>query len=205
MAQDTSLPGDRPAAHVCPWCSAALTDDATICPSCGANLTVDGEPVVPGLTAVDAEALLRSKAATAQSRSRLMSWISGEYANETPSAAESQAVAPPDVEVRREMLRLQLEAEVANLQAEADAILSEAAVEGRVVDIPEGLRPYAPHDAVEALEHGEGTEAPDVELPPATDAADAADSGTDAASPDADSGTDAASPDAPPAEHEAKA
>lgn len=161
MAQDTTMPGDRPAAHVCPWCSAALDADAATCPSCGANLTADGEPVVPGLTAVDAEALLRSKGTTTQGRSRLMSWISGEYGNETPSAAESQAVAPPDIEVRREILRLELEAEVARLQSEADAILAEAAVEGRVVEIPEGLRSYAPAEAAEVLEQVEtgGTEA----------------------------------------------
>lgn len=173
MAEDTSMPGDRPAAHACPWCSAALTDDATVCPSCHANLTADGEPVVPGLTAVDAEAILRSKSGTTPSRNRLMSWISGEYANETPTATESQAVAPPDVEVRREILRLELEAEVARLQAEADAILSEAAVDGRVVDIPEGLRPYAPHEAVEALEHAEGAGAVDVDTTPTAEPVDA--------------------------------
>lgn len=178
MAQDPSIPGDRPAALVCPWCSAALTADATICPSCGANLTADGEPVVPGLTAVDQEALRRAKQAPTQSRSRLMSWISGEYTVDTPTAAEAQAVAPPDVDVRREIMRLELEAEVAKLQAEADAILSEAAVEGRVVDIPEGLRPYATHDALEASASAEGAEAPDVDATQTAEAAEAGSTGT---------------------------
>ena len=50
-------------------------------------------------------------------------------------------IAPPDPEVQREILRLELEAEVANLQAEADALLSEAVVEGRVVEVPEGDPP----------------------------------------------------------------
>ena len=81
----------------------------------------------------EAEEAVRSppaSAPTARPRSRLLSWISGEYPDETPSAAEAGALAPPDPEVRREMLRLALEAEVANLQAEADAPIAEATVEG---------------------------------------------------------------------------
>lgn len=105
----------------------------TECPSCGANLVPDGDPNVPGLTAVDAASIIRSKAPP-QPRSRLLSWLSGEYTTDLPSKAEQHAVAPPDLEVRREILRLELEAEVANLQAEADALRSEAAVEGRSVE-----------------------------------------------------------------------
>jgi hypothetical protein len=67
----------------------------------------------------------------ARPRSRLLSWISGEYPDEAPTAADAGALAPPDAEVRREMLRLALEAEVANLQAEADALIAEATLEGR--------------------------------------------------------------------------
>ena len=121
---------------VCPWCSATLTPDATVCPSCGANLVADGDPNVPGVTAIDAASLVRSKTAQ-QPRNRLLSWISGEYQPDLPSKAESQAIAPPDDEVRREILRLELEAHVANLQAEADAMRAEAVAEGRTVDLPE--------------------------------------------------------------------
>jgi hypothetical protein len=88
------------------------------------------------VTAIDAASLVRSKSAAPQ-RSRLLSWISGEYESDTPSEAEAQAIAPPDLEVRREILRLELEAEVANLQAEADAIRAEAAAEGRTIDLPD--------------------------------------------------------------------
>jgi hypothetical protein len=73
---------------------------------------------VPGVTAIDAASLVRSKTAP-QPRNRLLSWISGEYQADLPSKAEAQAIAPPDDEVRREILRLELEAHVANLQAEA--------------------------------------------------------------------------------------
>jgi hypothetical protein len=120
----------------CSWCSTEVADGVTVCPSCGANLVADGDPNVPGVTAVDAASIIRSKS-TAQPRSRLLSWISGEYQTDVPSRAEQQAIAPPDLEVRREILRLELEAEVANLQAEADALRAEAAAEGRVLEFPE--------------------------------------------------------------------
>jgi len=133
---DASSTGDPPVSAVCPWCSAALTPGATVCPSCGANLVAEGDPNVPGVTAIDAASLVRTKAAP-QPRNRLLSWISGEYQADLPSKAEAHAIAPPDDDVRREILRLELEAEVANLQAEADAIRAEAAAEGRTIDLPE--------------------------------------------------------------------
>jgi hypothetical protein len=133
---------------ICSWCSAEVAEGAIECPSCGANLVPDGDPNVPGVTAVDAASIIRSKSAS-QPRSRLLSWISGEYQTDVPSEAEHQAIAPPDLEVRREILRLELEAEVANLQAEADALRAEAAAEGRVVERPEVEAPEAeaPHEA----------------------------------------------------------
>jgi hypothetical protein len=121
---------------MCSWCSTEVADGVAVCPSCGANLVADGDPNVPGVTAVDAASIIRSKSAS-QPRSRLLSWISGDYQTDVPSKAEQQAIAPPDLEVRREILRLELEAEVANLQAETDALLAEAAAEGRLVDRPD--------------------------------------------------------------------
>ncbi len=135
MADEPSTT-DRPVTATCPWCSAALAPGATVCPSCGANLVPEGEPNVPGVTAIDSASIGRSKDAP-QQRSRLLSWISGEYPSDTPSKAEAQAIALPDQDVRREILRLELEAEVANLQAEQDAIRADAAAEGRTIDLPE--------------------------------------------------------------------
>jgi hypothetical protein len=131
MVDDTQ-PVPESTVSVCPWCSANYTGDPDTCPSCGAALAVDPatDPALPGLTAIDAAAIVRAKTPVARSRNRLLSWISGEYPDETPSAAEAGALAPPDVEVRREMLRLELEAEVANLQAEAGALIAQATVEG---------------------------------------------------------------------------
>ncbi|HEV8403082.1 MAG TPA: zinc ribbon domain-containing protein [Candidatus Limnocylindrales bacterium] len=126
---------------VCPWCSARLTPEAITCPSCGANLTSDEVRELPGVTAVDHEALRTIK--KDPGRNRLLSWINGEYEPEGPSQVEAGALQRPDPDVQREILRLELEAEVANLQAEADARYAEAVVEGRVSDLPEGLQAIA--------------------------------------------------------------
>jgi hypothetical protein len=133
---DETLSGGGSAASVCPWCSAPVAGAPQTCPSCGAAL--DGEladPALPGVTAIDAAAIVRAKMPTPRSRSRLLSWISGDYPEEANAGGgDTAALAPPDLEVRREILRLELEAEVANLQAEADALRAEATVEGRAPD-----------------------------------------------------------------------
>ena len=136
MVDDTTAAAE-PLGSVCPWCSASYTGEPDTCPSCGAALAVDPatDPALPGLTAIDAAAIVRAKTPVPRQRSRLLSWISGEYPDDTPTAAEAGALAPPDPEVRREMLRLALEAEVANLQAEADALIAEATVEGHAPDV----------------------------------------------------------------------
>jgi hypothetical protein len=133
MADDV-VPGSEAVAPLCPWCSTPYSGDPENCPSCGATLDGDAatDPALPGLTAIDAAAIVRSKEAPKRSRNRFVSWISGEYPDEAASPATAGALARPDVEVRREMLRLELEAEVARLQADADALMSEAAAEGRM-------------------------------------------------------------------------
>jgi hypothetical protein len=147
---DPVTPAPDPGAALCPWCSAALPPDVTICPSCGASLVADGDPNVPGVTTVATKPIVAEKATT-QRRNRLLAWISGEYPEDIPSEAEVQAIAPPDLEVRREMLRLELEAEVANLQAEEDAIRADAALEGQTVDLPE-IPPMPDDDAAVTVE-----------------------------------------------------
>ena len=126
---DQTLPSDRPADTVCPWCSASVTSETATCPSCGAILISGEERELPGVTAVDPAAARGDKKPAG--RGRLLSWISGEYPDDAPAIADSQALAPPDPEVQREILRLEIEAELANLQAEADSLLAEAAAEGR--------------------------------------------------------------------------
>jgi hypothetical protein len=116
------------------WCSAVLPSaHETTCPSCGATLVGEGESAVPGLTAIDADAILRNARSAGKSkpRGRLLSWISGEYEPEDAANAPAPgSLSPPPAEVRREMLRLELEAQVANAQAEVEALAADAAVEG---------------------------------------------------------------------------
>ena len=158
---DDMVNGGESADSVCPWCSATSTGDPNTCPSCGAALAVDPttDPALPGLTAIDTAAIVRAKAPVARPRNRLLSWISGDYPDESATVAEAGALAPPDQEVRREMLRLELEAEVANLQAEADALRAEVTVEGRA---PEAVAPGNVADA-DTPEMG----APDAAIPDA--------------------------------------
>ena len=132
-------------ASICPWCSHRYTGEPETCPGCGAVLAVDPatDPSLPGLTAIDTAAIVRAKTPTSRSRNRLLSWISGDYPDEAATAADAGALAPPDLAVRREILRLELEAEVANLQAEADAMIAEATVEGHAPGV-------SPEDAAAA-------------------------------------------------------
>jgi hypothetical protein len=161
----------------CMWCSAELpSENEQTCPSCGATLIGDGEDQVPGVTAIDADAIVRgARAARAKPRSRLMSWISGEYEEEEKPAPPG-SLSPPPPEVRREMLRLELEAQVANLQAEAVANAAEAAV-----------------DAVDAGLALDGTElvaaAPDADAAAVTATETAAAGGPEAATPEAEEKT----------------
>ena len=134
---DESQPGGGSSPSICPWCSATYTGTPADCPSCGATLTGDGagDSSLPGLTQIDAAAIVRAKTPVKGQRSRLLSWISGEYPDDDASSGDTGALAPPDADVRREILRLELEAEVANLQAEAGALRAEAVVEGHEPDV----------------------------------------------------------------------
>lgn len=145
MLDDATTGTSAPLPH-CMWCSAELPSDSEVtCPSCGATLIGEGESQVPGVTAIDAEAIVRgARAVKARPRSRLMSWISGEYEDDGDEPAPPGSLSPPPPEVRREILRLELEAQVANAQAEVEAMAADAAVE-------EG-RSLAPADVDEAVD-----------------------------------------------------
>jgi hypothetical protein len=187
-------------AFICPWCSATYRGDPETCPSCGAVLAADpaADPSLPGLTAIDTAALVRSKTPTTRSRNRILSWISGDYPDEAGVPAEAGALAPPDLAVRREILRLELEAEVANLQAEADALIAEATVEGHAPGVSPATTAAAESivDQIESV--SAGLDAVDEELetdrPEPIPSAVADTSG--APPPDASRATDEAAPPA---------
>src|SRR4249919_1811466 len=109
----------------CPWCSAELpAAHADTCPSCGAHLTsaAGAEPDIKGVTSLDPLAIIQARADVARPRNRIMSFITGEAPGESEPTANPESLAPPDDAVRREMLRLELEAERADLEAESVAL-----------------------------------------------------------------------------------
>ncbi len=112
---------NTPAGPHCPWCSAPLASlELETCPSCGAQLNAPAEADVPGVTTIDVAALAW-KAGTPPRRNRLLSWISGEDDSlPDASGASPSAVEPPSLAVRREMLRLELEAEGINVPHDAE-------------------------------------------------------------------------------------
>ncbi len=121
----------------CPWCSAELPaelpgGDAAACPSCGATLAsaTGPEPDIRGVTTLDHEAILRARSEVSRPRSRLLSFITGDTSGPVPAdPAAAASLAPPGADVRREMLRLEIEAERAELEAESVALKSDVVVE----------------------------------------------------------------------------
>ena len=109
----------------CSWCSATVPLEAAKCPSCGAALrdAVDGD--VLGVTQVDLAAT--STLARLGKPSRLATWLGAEATTENPDL--SGRIEPPSEEVRQEMLRLELaaldaEIEARNAQLEAERALA---------------------------------------------------------------------------------
>ena len=160
------MPDETPASSRCPWCSASLPAGAETCPSCGAALVATGEGV-PGVTSIDTEAVLRNRSQP-KPRGGLLGFLSGETGDtvDQPSEAELASLAPPDTNVRIEMLRLELEAERQRLESEGAVLASEVAEEdgtpipaglfGDASEIPSGTSaaPGAPAPAATAVPPG---------------------------------------------------
>ncbi len=127
---DESTTGGSTAVAICPWCSALLAaTDTVTCSSCGAKLQGEGEQQLPGLTAIDPLAVIEGARAPQRPRNRLMAWLTGGDIEEAAKPqASPEALAPPPPEVRREILRLEMEAELSNLSAEAEALASDEAI-----------------------------------------------------------------------------
>jgi hypothetical protein len=129
----------------CPWCSAELpavlsTTAPTTCPSCGAALTsaTTTEPDIRGVTTLDHEAILRARSEMSRPRGRLLSFITGDTTTTAPLKPEELAsLAPPEDAVRREMMRLELEAQRAELEAESVALRTEAVIDQGLDLLPE--------------------------------------------------------------------
>jgi hypothetical protein len=130
----------------CPWCSTLAPAGASTCSSCGAALVASSEGSLPGVTSIDAEAVLRGRT-SAKPRGGILGLLSGETGDtvDVPSAAELSSLAPPPVSVRMEMIRLELDAERQRLEGEAAGMAADAVVDGEISRIPPGmLAPQAP-------------------------------------------------------------
>src|ERR1700675_2405641 len=104
---DATPATDAAPTMICPWCSATIRSDSVTCPSCGAILISEDVSELPGVTEIDPKVARGEK--PPPQRNRLLSWISGEYPDADATPADPQALAPPDVAVQREILRLELE------------------------------------------------------------------------------------------------
>ncbi len=106
------------------------------------------------MTRVDHEAILRSRAPVQKSRG-LIGWLSGEYvAPAAPTPPET--LAPPDAEVRSEMLRLEIAALEAEAQARRAELMSELAAAGLTLPAEPGES-----DAPAEPDEPTGSDAPD--------------------------------------------
>ncbi len=99
----------------CPWCSATVPVSAATCPSCGASLrdAVDGD--ILGVTQIDPGAIGR---ASRVKPGRLASLFGAEDVAASSTDLGGR-VEPPSKEVRDEMVRLELAAIEAELEAKA--------------------------------------------------------------------------------------
>jgi hypothetical protein len=110
----------------CPWCSAPVeAADAVTCSACGATLHGDAEIEIPGVTALDSQHTSRALAPRKGRRTFGALFVSGDDPIPQPSEAELPALALPDADVRREMLRIRLDAELADLTARVEALAAE--------------------------------------------------------------------------------
>ena len=97
----------------CPWCSASVPIEATTCPSCGAQLREAAEGDVLGVTQVDPSAVSRVRRVKPR---RITAWLTGESPAEEENGGK---IEPPSEAVKREMLRIELAAIDAELEAKA--------------------------------------------------------------------------------------
>jgi len=108
----------------CPWCSATVPVEAATCPSCGAQLRDSVEGEVLGVTQIDPSAVSRVRRVKPR---RLTSWLTGDSPAEEDEESGGK-IEPPTADVKREMLKLELAAIDAELEARAAAAAANRAL-----------------------------------------------------------------------------
>jgi hypothetical protein len=170
----------KPQAIVCQWCNGPLDSaDLDVCPHCGSRLKPTEEDlVVPGVTTLSVEAARALELVEIQRNREAAK--AGEAMYATPSLAGAAAVVPapdeaaveaatrpPDEEVRRLMLQMELEARQARAMAAArsdieDIIVADAdAGAAADPDVPAVAAADPDVPAVAAGEDSEGLAAAD--------------------------------------------
>ena len=107
----------------CPWCSAIVPVEAATCPSCGAQLRDAADGDVLGVTQIDPSAAMRIR--RMKPRGSITGWLTGDRPSDEESGGK---VEPPSDEVRKEMLRLELAAIDAEIEAKRAAAEAQKAL-----------------------------------------------------------------------------
>ena len=128
--------GTAPATETCPWCSAVVSATAKACPSCGASLREAADGEILGVTQIDPGAVSR---ASRIKPGRLATWLGAESTDETSTLGGN--VEPPSREVREEMLRLELAAIDAEIEAKKQAAEAQKLVPDDLTDDVPGTKP----------------------------------------------------------------
>lgn len=126
--------------RTCLWCSAKIPAGATACPQCGAHVEGADVPSIPGVTDVDFSQRLGDEGRLPDSIDA-SAWMS---AGKDDFSATEEAILPPSEAVRREMRKIQLEAEIENA---GRAVMSATGDEAIEVGMPS-------REAMEAYEQG---------------------------------------------------
>jgi len=108
------------ATETCPWCSAQVSASAATCPSCGASLRDAVDEDILGVTQIDPGAVSR---ASRIKPGRLATLLGAESTAESSDLGGH--VEPASKAVREEMLRLELAAIDAEIEARKQAVEAE--------------------------------------------------------------------------------
>ncbi|HEU6439319.1 MAG TPA: hypothetical protein VFC12_02660 [Terriglobales bacterium] len=102
---------DETTSRICPWCSTEIPAGAGACPNCAA--LVEGAVVteVPGVTVVDPATALGPDEGLIPDDLDPKAWL---LADHDATSADDAALNPPSGEVRAEMRKMELEAEIVN-------------------------------------------------------------------------------------------
>jgi hypothetical protein len=150
-------------AAICPWCSAQVAAEASRCPSCGAALRDGADGDVLGVTQVDMAAT--SRLARLKPPGRIAQWLGAEPTTENAELAGK--IEEPSDAVKAEMLRLELaaidaEIEAKNAQLEAERMLAPEVAKQNADAAPDGSE-TAGDGSASATGEADAEEQPDSE------------------------------------------